>query len=49
MINFDHITQEDIKQHNPNWAQYFDQPYIVSNIGRSGSGKTNSLFNVIGR
>ena len=26
MINFDDITKENIKQHNPNWSQIPDNP-----------------------
>ena len=37
MIKFDDVTKENIKEYDPNWLQ----------IGGSGSGKTNSLFNLI--
>ena len=47
MINFDDVTKENIKQHNPNWPQISDLPYRILMIGDSGSGKTKSLFNVI--
>ena len=47
MINFDDVTKANIKEHNPNWPQILDHPYIVLIIGGSGSGKTNSLFNLI--
>ena len=39
--------KENIKEHNPNWAQISDHPYGTLIIGGSGSGKTNSLFNLI--
>ena len=47
MINFDDVTKENIKEHNPNWPQIPDHPYRILIIGGSGSGKTNSLFNLI--
>ena len=47
MINFDDVTKEKIKEHNPNWPKISDHPYRILIIGGSGSGKTNSLFNLI--
>ena len=47
MINFDYVTKENIKEHNPNWSQLPDHPYRILVIGGSGSEKTNSLFNRI--
>ena len=47
MINFDDDTKENIKDCNPNWPQLPDHPYRVLIIGGSGSGKRNSLFNLI--
>ena len=47
MINFDDVTKENIKEHNPNWPQIPHHPYRILMIGGSGSGKTNSLFNLI--
>ena len=47
MINFDNVTKENTKEHNPNWPQVPDHPYRILIIGGSGSGKTNSLFNLI--
>ena len=47
MINFDDVTKENIKKHNPNWPQIPSHPYRILIIGVSGSGKTNSLFNLI--
>ena len=47
MINFDDVTKENIKEHNPNWSQIPDHPYRILICGGSGSGKTNSLINLI--
>ena len=41
MINFDGVTKENIKEHNPSWPQIPDHPYRILIIGESGSGKTN--------
>ena len=43
MLNFDNV----VKEHNPNWPQIPDHPYIILIIGGSGTGKTNSLFNLM--
>ena len=47
MINVDDVVKENIKENNPNWPQILDHPYRILIIGGSGSGKTNSLFNLI--
>ena len=47
MIDYDDITKENIKRHNPNWPQISDHPYKILVIRSSGSWKTNSLFNLI--
>ena len=47
MFNFDYITKEDIKEHNSNWPEILDYPYIILIVGGSGSGKTNALLNLI--
>ena len=47
MFNFDHITKEDIKEHNPNWLEIPDRSYRILIVGGSGSGKTNALLNLI--
>ena len=47
MINFDYVTKQNIEEHNPNWPQIRDHPYRILVIGGSGSGKANSLFNII--
>ena len=46
MINFDTVTQENIKEHNTNWPQIPDHPYRRLIIGGSISGK-KSLFDLI--
>ena len=47
MIKFDDVTKEETKELNPNWPQISDHPYRTLIIGASGSGKANSLFNLI--
>ena len=47
MSNFDDVTKENIKEHNPNWPQISDHSYRILISGGSGFGKTNSLFNLI--
>ena len=47
MFNFDYITKEGIKQHNPNWPENPDHRYSILIIEGSGSGKTNALLNLI--
>ena len=49
IINSDDVTKENRKENNPNWLQVPDYPYRTLIIGGSGSGKTNSLFNLISR
>ena len=47
MSNFDNVLKENIKERDRNWSQIPDHPYRILIIGGSGSGKTNSLFNLI--
>ena len=47
MINFDDNTKENIKEHNWNWPLGPDYPYKILTIWGSGSGKSNSLLNLI--
>ena len=35
MVNFDYITKENIKEHNPNWLKLFDYSYRVLITGAS--------------
>ena len=47
MINLDGIINKNNKKHNEKWPYIRDHPYRILIIGRSGSGKTNSLINLI--
>ena len=47
MFNFEDVTKENIKEHNSNWSQIRDHPNRILIIGCSGSGKRNSLFNLL--
>ena len=44
MINFDDVTKENMKEHNPNWFQIPDHPQTVRDLV---SGNKNSLFNLL--
>ena len=47
MINFDEYTNENNKEHNPNWSYIPDHPYRILIIGGSGTRKANTLLNLI--
>ena len=47
MINYNDVTKENIKNHDPNWPRIPDRPYRVLLIGGSGSGKTDAWLNLI--
>ena len=47
MFNFDYITKENIKQHNPNWPKIPDYTYQVLIIRGSESGKANAFLDLI--
>ena len=47
MFNFDYITTENIKEHDPNWSEIPDHPYGILIVGGSASEKTSALLNLI--
>ena len=47
MINLDSIVNDNNKKHNEKWPYIPDHPYRILIIGGSGSGKTNTLLNLI--
>ena len=47
MINLDRISNENNKNHNEKWPYISDHPYRILKIGGSGSGKINTLPNLI--
>ena len=47
MINLDSIINEGNEEHNEKWSYISDHPYRILLIFGSGSGKTNTLLNLI--
>ena len=47
MINLDNITNNNNNNHNEKQPYIPDHPYRILIIGGSGSGKTNTLLNLI--
>ena len=47
MINLDKIINDNNNNHNEKWPYIPDHPYRILIIGGSGSGKTNTLLNLI--
>ena len=47
MIVLDSITNDNNKKHKEKWPYIPDHPYKILIIGGSGSGKTNTLLNLI--
>ena len=47
MINFDKYTNENKLKHNHDWPYIPGHSYRILIIGGSGSGKTNTLLNLI--
>ena len=48
-VCFDDYTNENKTKHNPDWPYIPDHPYRILIIGASGSGKTNTLLNLINK
>ena len=44
MFNFDYVTKEDIKQHNPDCPKVPDHPYRILIAGSSGSPKSQMHY-----
>ena len=49
MFNLDDITNENNKEHNKEWPFVPDYLYRILIIRGSGSGKTNTLVNLINK
>ena len=47
LINFDDVTKGHIKEYYQGWLQLLDHPCRILIIPGSGSGKMNSLLNLI--
>ena len=47
MINLDNIINDNNNNHNEKWPYIPDHPYRMLIIGGSGSGKANTLLNLI--
>ena len=47
MINLDNVTNNNNNNHYEKWPHIPDHPYRILIIGGSGSGKTNTLLNLI--
>ena len=47
MINLDSIINGNSEEHNQKWPYIPDHPHRILIIGGSGSGKTNTLLNLI--
>ena len=47
MTNFDDYINESKIEHNSKWPYIPDHPCRILIVGGSGSGKTNSLLNLI--
>ena len=47
MINLDKIVNNKNEEHNEKWPYIPDHPYRILIIGGLGSGKTNTLLNLI--
>ena len=47
MINLDNFVNNNNEEHNEKWPYIPDRPYRILIIAGSGSGKTNTLLNLI--
>ena len=47
MINLDSIVNDKNEKHNEKWPHIPDNSYRILMIGGSGSGKKNTLLNLI--
>ena len=47
MINFDNYTNKNKIEHNSKWPYIPYYPYRILIVGGSGSGKANTLLNLI--
>ena len=47
MFNFDYVSKENIKEHNPEWVEIPNHPYRILLTASSGSGKTKALLSLI--
>ena len=47
MINVDNIINENNEKHNEKWLFIPNHLYRILIIGESGSGKTNTLLNLL--
>ena len=47
MINLGNIINGNNEEYNKKWPHILDHPYRILIIGGSGSGKTNTLLNLI--
>ena len=47
MINLDNIVNDNNDEHNEKWPYSPDYPYRILITGESGSGKKNTLLNLI--
>ena len=47
MINLDNIINKNNNNHNKKWPYIPDHPYRMLIMGGSGSGKTNTLLNLV--
>ena len=47
MISLDNIVNNNNEKRNKKWPHIPDRPYRILIIGGSGSGKTNTLLNLI--